>query len=298
MRVTIAQLEAFFWTARLGSVVGAARQLRVAQPTISLRLRDLETSLGVQLFDGRRRRLTQEGMTLLEHAQAIMSELALINERLGSSRPVSGVVRVGVPETFALVCLPALLRRLKQEHPALALELVVATSFELEHEVREDRLDLAFTVNPTGDPGLRLMPLGRQATMWAASPRFGLGPIVRPADLKKLPIISNPPPSAMWRQIMDWFRTAGVEPQRVDLCNSVTVITHLVAEGVAVGFLPSKMVENELAAGLIVPLTGRPAVEPAWVYAAHRAPEATPSVGAVIRATLGVLREIDFLDSE
>ncbi len=51
MRITLAQLEAFFWVARLGSVHMAARQLNLAQPTVSLRLRDLEARLGTALFE-------------------------------------------------------------------------------------------------------------------------------------------------------------------------------------------------------------------------------------------------------
>jgi DNA-binding transcriptional LysR family regulator len=47
MRFTIAQLEAFFWTARLGSLSKAASYLHMSQPTISLRLRDLEVALNL-----------------------------------------------------------------------------------------------------------------------------------------------------------------------------------------------------------------------------------------------------------
>ena len=50
MRFTIAQIEAFFWTAQLGSLSKAAGRLHIAQPTISLRLNDLERALDVTLF--------------------------------------------------------------------------------------------------------------------------------------------------------------------------------------------------------------------------------------------------------
>ena len=45
-RITFAQIEAFYWIARLGTFREAARQLNVSQPTISLRIRDLERVLG------------------------------------------------------------------------------------------------------------------------------------------------------------------------------------------------------------------------------------------------------------
>jgi DNA-binding transcriptional LysR family regulator len=297
MRVTLAQLEAFFWVARLGSVQEAARHLNLAQPTVSLRLRDLEAGVATQLLErsGRRLRLTHSGEALLVHARAILDEVSRIHDRLASNEEVSGVARVGVPETFALVCLPSLLQILRTSHPALRIELVVATSFELEREMRDHRLDLAFLVDPSEDPGLRLVPLGVQETMWAASPAWQLGPTIRPSDLRSLPILTNPFPSAMYRQITDWFRTAGVEPMRLDICTSVTVIVHLVAAGVVVGFLPRKMIETQLAEGRIEALASRPATGEARVYAAYRRDDTSPAVEAILRATASVLSQVNFL---
>jgi Bacterial regulatory helix-turn-helix protein, lysR family len=51
MRFTLAQLKAFYWIAKLGTVRDAARHLNLAQPTVSLRIRDLETALGTMLFE-------------------------------------------------------------------------------------------------------------------------------------------------------------------------------------------------------------------------------------------------------
>ena len=297
MRITLAQLDAFFWVARLGTVREAAQQLNLAQPTVSLRIRDLERSLGIKLFHrvGRGLRLSHDGDVLLSYAHTIQNEIGRINERIGKVGDVSGVLRVGVPETFALVCLPSLLRLLRAQYPALRLDLLVATSFELERMVGEQRLDLAFTVNPSSDPRLRLIPLGIQETTWAASHEWGLSATVRPADLRHIPIITNPHPSAMFRQIIDWFRTAGLEPSRLDICNSLTVIAHLVENGVAVGFLPRKIIEAQVAAGKIDALASRPLVGQARVYAAYRTADASGSIDAVVRSAQQILASIDFL---
>jgi DNA-binding transcriptional LysR family regulator len=118
---------------------------------------------------------------------------------------------------------------------------------------------------------------------------------VRPVDLYALPILSNSPPAPMHRQIMRWFQTAGLEPQRLSICNSVTVIAHLVTAGVAVGLLPRKMIESDVAAGNLEVLVARPAIEPAQLFAAHRAGEADRPMTTVIRASRAVLDELDFL---
>ncbi len=74
---------------------------------------------------------------------------------------------------------------------------------------------------------MKLLPLGVQDTAWAAPRSWNIKPLAGPADLYHLPIVSNPPRSAMFRQIKDWFATAGLEPARLDICSSVAVIGHL-----------------------------------------------------------------------
>ena len=297
MRVTLAQLESFFWIARLGSTQAAARQLRLAQPTISLRLRDLELALGVKLFArlGRGLRLTDEGSTLLERAAAILGEMSKIAELGGATDPLRGVVRVGVTETFALVCLPRLMQALQREHPLLRMEIVVATSAHLEDQLLGRELDLAFIVNPTSDPRLRRLPLGVQETTWLAAPSFGLSPPVRPQDMHHLPIISNPHPSPMHSQIVEWFRSTEIEPPRLSFCNSLSVIAHLVEQGVFVGFLPRKLVETQIENGAIQELASNPAPVSARIYAGYRLAEGSPAIRAILVASRRVVDQIDFL---
>ncbi|MFC7396500.1 LysR family transcriptional regulator [Chelatococcus sp. GCM10030263] len=297
MRPTIAELEAFVWTARLGSVQAAARQLFLAQPTVSLRLKSLQDELGVRVFKraGTVLRLTVDGELLFVHALTIIDELGRLRERVGSAGEIHGTVRVGLPETFAVACLPLILKDLAARYPLLRLELSVATSSHLEDELREHRLDLAFLVHPTGGAAIRLVRLGRQEAAWIAAPSLGLRPTIRPADLQDCQLLSNPPPSAMHRQVIDWFSAADVSPRRLDYCTGQMVIAHLVQEGVAAAFLPVKLMETALAAGQVVKLRSVPQFAHAWVCAAHRVGSATAEIEAVIAAVERVLEQIPFL---
>jgi DNA-binding transcriptional LysR family regulator len=92
-------------------------------------------------------------------------------------------------------------------------------------------LDIAFAINPIGDPKLTLVPLGIQPATWAATPSFNLTAPLHPSHLRGLTVITNPHPAPMWRQITDWFRQAGCEPSRICRCSSPTVVTRLVTEG-------------------------------------------------------------------
>lgn len=296
MRLTLAQLEAFYWAVELGSVQAAARQLHLAQPTVSLRLRDLENALGMQVFEkaGRGIRPTASGLSLLARAKTVLREIDRIREPPGQA-PVGGVARVGFAEGMAVVCLAPLVRALRQDYPALRPEFSVATSASLEPELIKHNLDLALLVNPAGHTGIRLIPLGLQPTSFMAAPSWGLRGRIRPADLRHIPIVSNPPPSAMFRQTQDWFATSGIEPARIDMCSSVTLSAHLIAAGVAVGVLPHKMVERQLGEGALEILDTDPPVIAGRVYAAYREGGESKVIDAILHSLRGVLSSMDYL---
>ncbi|CAN5149697.1 hypothetical protein BH10PSE8_BH10PSE8_11830 [soil metagenome] len=123
MRFTIAQLEAFFWTARLGSLSRAAGHLHMSQPTISLRLRDLERALNVELFQRKGRGLapTVEGLALLPRAAALLEEADRIMLQTDPA-VVTGNIRVGFAEGFEMTCLPTLLETVRADYPLLKAE--------------------------------------------------------------------------------------------------------------------------------------------------------------------------------
>ena len=298
MRVTLAQLEAFVWVARLGKVGDAADQLNLAQPTVSLRLRDLERSIGAKVFekDGRRLALTAEGVSLLERANTILDEVEKIRTPLAPTK-VQGRIRLGVSEAFAITGLPRLLQILADRHKGLRVELAVGPSEELVEALGERRVDLAVVINPTEDARLAIVPLGVQHSTWAAAPGMALPAVVRPRDLHHLNVLTNPPPSANHRQTMAWFATAGLEPMRPSFCNTVpSVVAHLVEAGIGVAILPTKLIEPQLSSRRLVALGCRPAIENAYLCGVRRANDNAPAGEAVLDAVRHCLAELDYLD--
>lgn len=299
MRPTFAQLEAFYWVARLGSVKEAARQLGLSQPTISLRIDDLEAELGVTLFERAGRGIcpTQRGEGLLPRVSAVMEDFARIRATIGDTMRAEGTIRIGVAETFAQACLPDYVRALGTRHPALQLEVVVGTSAELEADVVERRLDIAFAINPAGDPKLTLIPLGIQDVTWAAAPSLDLPPLVRPTDLQEVLIVTNPHPAPMWRQVTDWFRQDGLEPRQVCRCSSVSIVTQLVAEGIGVSLLPRRFIQREIAAGAVVALDTDIPIQPSRLFAIYRFADKSILIDEVIDLARQIIRSTSFIPS-
>jgi DNA-binding transcriptional LysR family regulator len=297
MRITLAQVEAFYWTVQLGSAQKAAQHLNLAQPTVSLRLKDLGEALGVELLERSSRGLvmTAEGRLLLPRVKAIMTEVQGIQQQ-DPARAVVGAIRVGLAEGFAVNCLAPLLAGLLEDHPALQPEWVVSTSTTLESSLLDDKLDVAVLLNPTGHEKLALKPLGPQPTHWVAPASWKMGSSVEPKDLWDKPIISNPPPSAMYRQITHWFALAGIQPEKISICNSVAVIPELVAAGLGAGILPTRMADRYVAEGSIQLLPSSPRIENGRLFLGSRAGVTDPKTVAVERTTSRVLEKMRYLE--
>ncbi len=299
MRLTFAQLETFYWTAQLGSAQRAAQHLNMAQPTISLRLKELRDEIGAELFERTSKGLsiTAEGRALLPRVSVIMGELGEIRAR-DPLRSIVGPVRVGLAEGFAVNCLPPLLAGLRDDHPHLQPEWVVSTSTTLEAAILKDQLDIAVMLNPLGDEKLLLQPLGLQPTAWAVPASWQLEEPVSPRDLWLRPVISNPAPTAMYRQITSWFATAGLMPGQMSMCTSVAVIAELVVGGIGAGLLPVRMAERYVGEGTMRIVASDPPVENGRLYIGFRKGMEDAKAAAVGRTIVRVLDGLDYMERQ
>ena len=121
------QLKAFLETAETGSLSAAARKLELTQPTLSRQVAAIEQQMGVTLFErvGKAMALTPTGLELLEHARAMGAAAeALGLAATGRSQAVGGVVSVSATDAVAAQLLPPLVRRLREQEPGIAIEVI------------------------------------------------------------------------------------------------------------------------------------------------------------------------------
>ena len=145
-------LRYFVAVADEGSVSEAARStLHTAQPSLSRQLRDLETELGVMLFERETRgmRLTREGHIFLGHARQILRQVDSSVSRLKASSPR---LRVGIISGLEAEILPRLRTLLQEQAGGLEIVVTSRSSVALLQEVHDGNLDFAFV---RGAPSLR-----------------------------------------------------------------------------------------------------------------------------------------------
>jgi DNA-binding transcriptional LysR family regulator len=252
MHVTLGQLRAFERIVRLGSFHAAAGDLGLSQPSVSQRIRELESVLQTPLFvrRGPRISLTAEGHALLEYAERMLSAADEMVERFRTRDPLKGTLRLGVNETFAFVCLPGLLKRLEQRYPAIRTSVFVGDTGVVSARLDDQTLDIAVVSEPSVAAHVSQEPLGRNEFAWFASRSLAVPRrTLVPADLQPHQLIVPPPPARLHATVSKWFAEAGVKPRRMSTCNSLHATAVAITAGAAVGVVPVRVMRDAVEQG-------------------------------------------------
>ncbi|WP_323120379.1 LysR substrate-binding domain-containing protein [Burkholderia alba] len=173
-------LITFFAVARQGSVTTAARQLKLSQPTVTGRIRQLEESYGVELFHrrGSRLELSDVGVALMPHAERLVQQGSEVDFMLRNAGNLqSGNLRVGATGPYYILRSIAAFR---ERFPAVELSLEIGNSQQILQALFEYRIDIAVSSRleedarvtrllVASDPIVAVMhpehPLARQASV-------------------------------------------------------------------------------------------------------------------------------------
>ena len=121
--------RSFLAVMRTGSLSGAARELRLSQPTLGRHVNAIERAVGAPLFTrspgGLRATATARALVPQAEAMALAAD-NLIRIASGEREDASGIVRLTASDIVGTFVLPDMLAGFRREHPAIALELVLS----------------------------------------------------------------------------------------------------------------------------------------------------------------------------
>ncbi|MBM3549093.1 MAG: LysR family transcriptional regulator [Alphaproteobacteria bacterium] len=281
MRISLDQVEALVWIARLGSFRAAAHQLNVSQPAISGRIRELERQLGGSLFhrDDYRPRLTDLGTQTVRHAEQILTLARSLEDHADPAKTIRGPIRMGFADSFALTHLPGLLPKVEKIYPSAEFEIVIDFSANLDKKLQAGQLDFAVLTEPELNPDIAVEPLEDLELAWVAGRSLDLpSKALTPSDLKGYPIITNPRPSKLYATINEWFASVGDLPQRLYTCNSLSIMANLAAKGFGISLLPTQLFRSEVKRGHLRILNVKPALPKHHLAIAYRIDPGRPNL--------------------
>lgn len=158
---TLTQLAAFEAVVQLGSFTRAADALHMAQPTVSLLVKKLGETLGVQLLRTTTHgiRLTPAGAEAYKFCQEFFQSVAGFDHRLDELRlPATGVLRIAVC-TGAESTVPAMLCRYCMQYPEARISLSVANRAHLLERLQTGTDDFYVFGVPPEDEAVQMLPI-------------------------------------------------------------------------------------------------------------------------------------------
>ena len=259
--MTIRQLRYFLRIIELKSFSKAAAFLHVAQPALGLQIRKLEEELDVKLLNRHSRGITptEAGLLLREHANIILRQIERAKLSLTDlSGPPRGKIAVGVTPTLNLILATQLVERCIRDYPSVSLSIVGGMSEDLMKWVESDRLDLAFSYNPSAVQGLVCEPLLIEdlclISRGDGSPQTH-GNDTLTASLEEaaaLPLILPSMASGMRMLVEEAANDRGLKINILLEIDSVTATKELVIKGTGHGILPFGAVKREVGDGRII----------------------------------------------
>lgn len=158
-------LRSFVSIAEHGNLTMAAGRLNRTQSAISVQLRKLETDLGVSLFDRsvRGMHLTDAGERLLPRARSILAELREASALFET--PLTGAIRVAVPDDFDDFLLGKMLARFSNAHPGVDVIAASGCTSGFATAIERGELDIAVCSGAENRTGETLVI---ERTVWAA----------------------------------------------------------------------------------------------------------------------------------
>jgi len=270
--ISLRQLDALCWIARLGTFERAAAKLNTSQSAISKRIQELEASTGLSLFDR-----SQRGARLTEHGEQVLAlgrEMLDLRQRMldlrDAEHPPARRLRLGVTEMSALSWLPRLVTAIQAAHPSLVLEPEVDMSRNLYDRLLEETIDLIVIPDAFSDPEVTSVPLAAVSNVWAARPGLMPRRVVDLPELAEHTILTQSGRSGSSQLVNKWLRTNGVAFKNTISCDSLTALIGLVAAGVGISYLPRHCFQPMLDEGRITIIPVRPALPPVRYSAIYR----------------------------
>ncbi|MFC6670479.1 HTH-type transcriptional activator IlvY [Marinobacterium aestuariivivens] len=242
----------------------------ISPSTLSRTLKQLEESLGVQLFerDNRTVTLTHEGRLFQQYAREALAQWDLIrNSLLAEAAELHGEISMYCSVTASYSFLYEILSRFRHDYPRIEIKLHTGDPDQSIARALAGDEDIAIAARPDSLPaGLDFKPIAASPLLFIA-PQGDLGFALPPAGesaaehWSDVPMIL--PEGGVARDRVDeWFRAIGIRPHIYAQIAGNEAIVSMVSLGFGIGVVPRLVLENSPLAERVQILDARPELAP------------------------------------
>ena len=263
--VNLELYRVFYTVARCGSLTRAAEELYISQPAVSQAVKQLESQLGMPLFDRTHRGVElseQGGKQIFDIVARALAELGEAEDRLKEIKAApTGTLRIGASDTIFHFALVDKIAAFHEKYPAVKLHLINTITTETVELLKNGKCDIAFMNLPVEDKDIEfsstVMPLN---DVFLAGERFAaLAQKVQPLRvLHDYPLLMLDGNTVTRRAIEQFSRSVGVQLQPEIESGSLELLIRLAKSGAGIACAPREYVSRELAEGTLAEIRTDP----------------------------------------
>ncbi|MGO4298067.1 MULTISPECIES: LysR family transcriptional regulator [Glutamicibacter] len=254
-----------------GTIAEVADALSYSPSSVSQQLSQLESETGVELLrrTGRTLKLTPQAQILVAHTEELLDSMERAEADLAATMStVSGTVRLAVFQTAMLALMPPVLRELREEYPALRVEMSQQEPADALNETSSRTFDLVVAEQYSGHSAPHYGNLDRRVLTHdpirlalparGAEGNAGFDRVRNLEHAKSLPWVVEPEGAASRHWALQACRLAGFEPDLRYETADLQAHVQLVASGNAVAMLPELVLRDHRDSLRTVDLPGAP----------------------------------------
>ena len=248
--MNLTQLRYFNAVCEFGTVSTAAEYLHVAQPSVSLAIKQLESEFGLVLFKRIHKgmQLTQEGKTLLNLSKNILEQVESAEKIMRDIGKNKKVLKLGVPPMIGSLILPKLYNEFALSNTDVSLEIEEYGLEEMLKKIESDVLDMAFIAHDTiANPDIETLSVEELEIVCCSSKKVLLNNAgeITPTSLSSFPLVTFKEGFFQNGLIKSWFAKQNVCPNVLMKTDQLSTMLKIITSGTAIGFIFKKLLQTE-----------------------------------------------------
>ncbi|MDX8527900.1 LysR family transcriptional regulator [Mesorhizobium sp. MSK_1335] len=261
----VRQLQVFRQVLRTGSTRRAAAALGISQPAVSQQVKQLETALGLKLFERSTNRIlpSREAWELLRNVEIALTSLDRLEASIFSMKnDEKQRIAIAAPAVFGFVTLPKVVATIRSK-TASSVRSVSGNYEQVGEHILSGRADLGISRLPLDTRLFEWAPIGsaRNVCIFQRDHRFSKKTCVEAHDLAGEKIVDIDPQFASHQMNFNALRFVGIEPDILVEYDSHGYEVGFVSAGLGVS-ITNEIIVREYAAFEL----GAKPVEPSALY--------------------------------
>lgn len=253
----VRDLQVFLSVAKHLNYTRAAEEVNLSQPSVSVRMRQLERDLGSKLFEqlGKKVALTEAGQLLIPYATRVIAILEDVRHAVDELKGLErGSLRIGASTTPGMYLVPQTIAHFKQRYPRVEVHLAVRDTRQIEEGVIQNEFDFGFVGGHLAGDDVDVIPWLTDQIVLVTAPKHRLAQkkSVKPHDLQKERFIIREPGSATRAAILTHLQKRDVEMNTIMEMENPESVKKAVQSGLGIAFISKFAVETELKARTLV----------------------------------------------